>query len=197
MKTKIESTSLTFPRRAVLLAGGAIAGLAGGITMTSSARADPGSPATPQRYVAGAGIWAPIRHDEVGDLLMRAVRRYHYEISELKEGDVTVSAQSGEQRRSAYASELHQYTAVCISPAKFPIGVAGGLWPHELEVIEAIIADADGVLGWGGNLPVPEEGLFFVAEPGDSTDVKDVGERQAIEDQIGSVGGAGSVPLDE
>lgn len=124
---------------------------------------------------------------------MRAVRRFHYEITELRDGDVVAAHQDPGQPQSLYTHLLERHMAVYISPGKYPVGVSGGFWPHELEVIHSIVEDTNGVLLWGGDLTVAEEGLFYISDRANESDVQILGDRQASEDGIGTVGGAGSI----
>lgn len=118
--------ALRVSRRSAILSGGALAAVVGFGAAPTAVLADPDTSGTSyERYVPGPGIWAPIRSDEAGDIIMRAVRRFHYEIAELSDGDVATIHQYPGQPQSSYFGLLKRHMAVYISPGKYPVGVKG------------------------------------------------------------------------
>lgn len=77
----------------------------------------------------------------------------------------STASSAAQPHESNYSSE----TAIAIRPNTYPLGISGGLFPHELIVIRDILAEYDGVVRWGGDERVPKESHFQVdVPPGDA-----------------------------
>ncbi|MET9296629.1 hypothetical protein [Streptomyces sp. NPDC003077] len=171
-------------RRRVLATAGAVAGAAalGLPALTPTATAAPLRPdqaATTWRGSRSANGWKilgqaethPIEGSghsvrlaggEAATLLLHVARRFHYEIDELRADDVTGHRTSRTVRRP-HESNYLSGTAIAIRPHAYPLGVRGGLYPHELVVVRDILAELDGAVAWGGDFDVPQESHFEVA----------------------------------
>ncbi|MCI4064195.1 hypothetical protein MRQ36_16950 [Micromonospora sp. R77] len=127
-----------------------------------------GSTATRTYHVEGSNASVALLTGEVATVLLHVVRRFHYEISA-----VTVGAVSGHhtnRRISApYESNYLSGTAVAIWPDRYPAGVRGGFFAHEVAVVRDILAECEGVVRWGGDHRArPKEGHFQIdVRPGD------------------------------
>ncbi|GAA2560136.1 hypothetical protein GCM10010435_34290 [Winogradskya consettensis] len=85
-------------------------------------------------------------------VFLYAARRFHYEIDTLHAGDLVGSTDALDLRPGWYAP-----------------GVTGGLLPYQVTVIRDIIAECDGLLAWGGDAAVPQEGRFtLTVAPGNA-----------------------------
>ncbi|MFG2516447.1 hypothetical protein [Streptomyces sp. NPDC048584] len=120
------------------------------------------------RPVPGTGFGVGVRIGDVETVLVHVIRRFHYEIVALREGDVTgwrvPSQVEIEQAEGNQASG----TAVAIRSGCYPPGVSGGFFRHEALVIRDILAECDGVVRWGGDDKRPYEALFSIdIPPGD------------------------------
>ncbi|MGL5865505.1 MAG: hypothetical protein ACRCYX_06460 [Dermatophilaceae bacterium] len=125
-------------------------------------------------------------------VLLHAVRRVGYELGELRPGDV-VGLVTDRRVASAERSNLLSGTAIHLRPGSFPRGTDGNLFPPEVVVLEDIVAEADGVLGWGGHLDVPDQGLLYVtAPPASATIGRLAGDLDRV-NRMDAAGGAGDV----
>ncbi|MFY1678411.1 hypothetical protein [Streptomyces sp. WMMC905] len=110
-----------------------------------------------------------VRIGDVETLLVHVLRRFHYEVEELRPDDVTGWHNPSRLRKGLPESNLVSGTAVRIRPGAYPAGVRGGFWPRQLAAIRSILDECDGVVRWGGDDKRPDEALFYVAvAPGDA-----------------------------
>ncbi|MGW2885814.1 hypothetical protein ACWDDN_10755 [Streptomyces griseoruber] len=114
------------------------------------------APGTPLAGIA-------IRMGEVETLLVHVVRRFHYEIDELRKGDVVGWRSPGSVRKGLPESNQASGTAVQIRPDHYPSGARGGFFPQQNLAIRDILTDLDGVVRWGGDDRKPDESLFYIA----------------------------------
>ncbi|MFD9837296.1 hypothetical protein [[Kitasatospora] papulosa] len=177
-------------RRGVLLAGAAIgattalAGLPGTAYATPAVPPAAGAP-TGRRWpgarsangwpvldeadllpIEGSGRSVRLAGGDAAVILLHVARRFHYEIDQLREGDVT-GHRTARTVAEDYESNYLSGTALAIRPLAYPTGVKGGLYPHELVVVRDILAELDGAVTWGGDLAAPKESHFELAhKPG-------------------------------
>jgi hypothetical protein len=88
-------------------------------------------------------------------LLTYVARRFHYEIDQLRAGDLTgftPTVAAG----PAYETNHRSGTALAIRPHAYPSGVRGGFYPQELVVIRDILAELAGTVAWGGDFDQPK-----------------------------------------
>lgn len=194
-------------RRRFLAAAAAITG-ATVVTTISAAEAAPAEPGA-WRASTSANGWPVLAQagwhaiegsgqqvrlaDDAAVILTHVARRFHYEIDQLRTGDVhghVATLQITERYESNYLSG----SALAIRPLAYPVGVAGGLWPRELVVVRDILAELDGVVAWGGDFDRPKESHFEIAlKPGDAR-VK--GAVRRITGWAGGAGGQGAGAVD-
>ncbi|MBA2808713.1 twin-arginine translocation signal domain-containing protein [Streptomyces sp. KM273126] len=118
-------------------------------------------PGTPLEGIA-------VRLGDVETVLVHVVRRFHYEVDELRKGDVVGWRSPGTVRKGLAESNQASGTAVQIRPGHYPSGARGGFYPQQLLVIRDILAELDGVVRWGGDDRKPDESLFSIdVGPGD------------------------------
>ncbi|WP_432176712.1 hypothetical protein [Streptomyces sp. Tue6028] len=121
------------------------------------------------RPVTGTPVDVQVRMGDVETVLVHVVRRFHYEIDSLRKGDVVGWRTPGSVRRGLAESNQASGTAVQIRPGSYPLGVRGGFYPLQELVIRDILADAEGVVRWGGDDRKPDESLFSIdVGPGDA-----------------------------
>ncbi|MFD7914739.1 hypothetical protein ACFV30_29140 [Streptomyces sp. NPDC059752] len=109
-----------------------------------------------------------VRMGEVEAVLVHVVRRFHYEIDALHQGEVVGWRKPGKVRKGLPEGNQASGTAVQIRPGHYPPGVRGGFFPHEEIVVRDILAELEGVVRWGGDDRKPDESLFYVdVKPGD------------------------------
>ncbi|WP_432191510.1 hypothetical protein [Streptomyces sp. bgisy027] len=109
-----------------------------------------------------------VRMGEVETVLVHVVQRFHYEIDQLRRGDVEGWRHPGTVRKGLAESNLASGTAVHIRPGFYPSGLQGGFFPNQLVIVRDILADCEGVVRWGGDDRKPDEALFYVdVPPGD------------------------------
>ena len=117
-----------------------------------------------------------VRVGEVEVVLVHLIRRFHYEVDELRQGEVVGWRPPGKVDGRLPESALASGTAVRIRPGHCPVGTSGNLRPLELAVVRDVLAELEGVVRWGGDDPSPDESLFFIdVPPGDGrlTEVAD------------------------
>ncbi|MGC0338995.1 hypothetical protein [Streptomyces sp. SLBN-8D4] len=124
-----------------------------------SSRPVPGTPLT--------GI--SVRTGDVETVLVHVVRRFHYEIGELRKGDVIGWRSPGTVRKGLPEGNQASGTAVQIRPGFYPSGTKGGFFPTQLVVVRDILAELDGVVRWSGDDRHADESLFYIdVKPGDA-----------------------------
>ncbi|MEV4504951.1 hypothetical protein AB0K19_23600 [Streptomyces klenkii] len=110
-----------------------------------------------------------VRMGDVETVLVHLVRRFHYEIDELRRGDVVGWRSPTTVRKGLPESNLASGTAVHIRPGHYPAGTRDGFFPLQLTVIRDILAELDGVVRWGGDDRKVDEALFYIdVKPGDA-----------------------------
>jgi hypothetical protein len=119
------------------------------------------------REVSGTPLTLALRDGDVRALLEYAIRRFHYEVTELGPGDAT--GFSSEAPRRGVWSNQASGTAVRLLPGRYPVGAEDGLFDHQVAVVRDILSGCDKQLAWGGDLSPRCEGYFYVVgKPGDS-----------------------------
>ncbi|GAA0378112.1 hypothetical protein [Streptomyces blastmyceticus] len=106
-----------------------------------------------------------MRMGDIETVLVHLVCRFHYEIDELRKGDVVGWRSPGSVRKGLPESNLASGTAVAIRSGGYPLGVRGGFFPHQEAVVRDILAECEGVIRWGGDDKTPHEALFYIDVP--------------------------------
>jgi hypothetical protein len=112
--------------------------------------------------IEGSGRSVRLAGGDAATILLHVARRFHYEIDQLREGDVHGHRSSFEVREP-YESNYLSGTAIEIRPGAYPLGARDGFYPLELVVIRDILAELDGVVAWGGDFAKPKESHFEIA----------------------------------
>ncbi|MCC3650761.1 hypothetical protein LIX60_04560 [Streptomyces sp. S07_1.15] len=112
--------------------------------------------------IEGSGQSVRLADGDAATVLLHVARRFHYEIDQLRRKDVTGHTTS-RRVRQPHQSNYLSGTAISIRPYAYPLGVRGGLYPHQLVVVRDILAELDGVISWGGDLASPQESHFEIA----------------------------------
>jgi hypothetical protein len=138
-------------RRRTLLASAGAGALLTASGVPARAQAAPATIDLRSFAVQGTDISVLLRPGPPATVLLYAARRFHYEIDALRPGDLTTDATG---------------TVLDIRPGWYPPGARGGFPPHQLTVVRDIVAQCDGLLGWGGDSKrKPREGRFRIAVP--------------------------------
>ncbi|MFB6636844.1 hypothetical protein ACFCYF_06265 [Streptomyces chartreusis] len=119
------------------------------------------------RRIPGTPCDVDVRLGDVATVLTHVVRRFHYEIDELRTGDLTGWRAPSRVRLDRPEGNQSSGTAVAIRPGSYPPGARGGFFPAELAVVRDILAECDGVVRWGGDDDRPYEALFSIDVPPD------------------------------
>ncbi|MFE0203345.1 hypothetical protein [Streptomyces sp. NPDC058985] len=114
------------------------------------------------RPVPGTGVDIKVRMGDVETVLAHVIRRFHYEIDELRRGDVVGWQAPDTVHQRQAESNLASGTAVKIRPGHYPPGQRGGFFPTQELLIGDILADCEGVVAWGGDDRTPDEALFSI-----------------------------------
>ncbi|MFI1889720.1 hypothetical protein [Streptomyces jumonjinensis] len=116
--------------------------------------------------IEGSGRTVRLAGGDAAVILLHVARRFHYEIDQLRRGDVHGHTRS-RRTRERYESNYLSGTAIAIRPEGYPVGVKGGLYPRELVIVRDILVELDGAVVWGGDLSTPKESHFEIAlKPG-------------------------------
>jgi hypothetical protein len=135
-----------------------------------------------------------VRIGEVESLLVHVIQRFHYEVDQLRQGDVVGWVRPGKVRKGLAEGNQASGTAVRIRADHYPPGVKGGFFPQQLVVIRDILAELNGAVRWGGDDRRPDESLFYLdASPTDARLTSAAGKLGDWKDTPGK--GAGS-PVD-
>ncbi|AVZ72883.1 hypothetical protein SLUN_12465 [Streptomyces lunaelactis] len=125
-----------------------------------------------------------VRMGDAETVLVHVIRRFHYEIDELRKGGVVGWRSPGTVRKGLPESNQASGTAVQIQPGHYPAGTRGGFYPQQQVVIRDILAELDGVVRWGGDDSKPDEALFYVdVPPGDATLAKKAAQLRNWQDE--------------
>lgn len=109
-----------------------------------------------------------LRMGDVETVLVHVIRRFHRDVDELLDGDVTGWRPPATVRTWLPESNQASGTAVQIRPGHYPAGVRGGFFPLQRAAIRDIVAELGGVVRWGGDDRVVAEALFYLdVGPGD------------------------------
>ncbi|MFF8100869.1 hypothetical protein ACF07S_13995 [Streptomyces sp. NPDC016640] len=110
-----------------------------------------------------------LRMGEAEIVLLHVVRRFHYDVEELRRGDVIGWRHPSTLRKGLAESNQASGTGVQIRPGFYPSGLRGGFFPEQLSRIRDILAESAEVVRWGGDDKHPDEALFYInVPPGDS-----------------------------
>ncbi|QCX77885.1 hypothetical protein C9F11_21265 [Streptomyces sp. YIM 121038] len=135
-----------------------------------------------------------VRMGDVEVVLVHVIRRFHYEIDELRKGDVVGWRSPGSVRKGMPESNQASGTAVQIRPGSYPSGTNGGFFSSQRIVLRDILAELDGIVRWGGDDTKPDEALFYIqVPPGDKRLAVTAAKLRGWHDRPGA--GAGS-PVD-
>ncbi|MER8017778.1 hypothetical protein ACIQ7S_00220 [Streptomyces griseoluteus] len=119
--------------------------------------------------IEGTNVSVPLLKGDVATVLLYVARRFSYEIDTLRPGDV----QGHSTDRAVgvdFESNRLSGTALTIRPLFYPLGAQKGSGLSDLEkaVVADILADCQGVVGWGGTAdPVKESHFQIDLGPGD------------------------------
>ncbi|WP_257002166.1 hypothetical protein [Streptomyces sp. WZ.A104] len=150
------------------------------------------------RHVEGTPLSVPVRTGDVESVLAHVIRRFHYEVEALGLRDepnplVGWAAPSSIRDSRLPESNRASGTAVVVRPDSYPPGVRGGFTSRQELTIRDILADAEGVVRWGGDDRHPYEGLFYLnVPPGDARLARVAARIRAWREVPGA--GAGLVP---
>lgn len=137
-----------------------------------------------------------VRLGDIETVLIHVVRRFHYEIDELRRGDVVGWRHPSKVRKGLAESNLASGTAVRIRPGFYPSGQRGGFFPSQLVIVRDILADCEGVVRWGGDDRKPDEALFYIdVKPHDHRLAKVAGKIQGWTATPGEGAGSGVDPF--
>src|SRR3954453_2836889 len=137
----------------------------------------------------GSGQKVALADGDAALILTYVARRFHYEIDELRPGDLYGHMTSGDVEES-YESNYLSGSALAIRPQAYPAGVTGGLYAAELVVVRDILAELDGAVTWGGAFSRPKESHFELAYPPAHPTLSAAA--HTITKQAGGVGRAGA-----
>ncbi|MEV5433333.1 hypothetical protein [Streptomyces sp. NPDC052701] len=119
--------------------------------------------------IEGTGVDVSLLKGDVATVLLYVARRFAYEIDMLRPGDV--HGHTANRNVSAGFESNHlSGTAITIRPLFYPLRAQKGTGLTDLEkvVIADILAECQGVVGWGGHAePVKESHFQINVRPGD------------------------------
>ncbi|MEU4208540.1 hypothetical protein AB0F13_00825 [Streptomyces sp. NPDC026206] len=132
-----------------------------------------------------------VRMGDVETVLIHLVRRFHYEVDELRKGDVIGWRSPITVQKRLPESNQASGTAVQIRPGHYPAGAQGGFFPQQQIAIRDILAELDGIVRWGGDDRKVNEALFYIdVKPSDGRLSKVAGRIRGWKDEPGQGAGA-------
>ncbi|TYK50753.1 M15 family metallopeptidase [Actinomadura decatromicini] len=114
------------------------------------------------KKVPGSDVSVALRIGDAAIVLTHVIRRFHYEIDTLENGDVVGFKPPRLLFEHGWESNHSSGTAIDIRPGWYPDGAKGGFFPHELVTIRDILADCEGAVKWGGDFATPAESHFQI-----------------------------------
>ncbi|MFC8343291.1 hypothetical protein [Streptomyces sp. NPDC057280] len=207
----VSSTRL--PRRCVLRTGVGLTAAAGLATLAVPSPASASSGTEPvssangwsiepdadesgviwTRQVPGSSVSVALRLGEAATVLIHVIRRYHYEIDTLVDGEV-IGFRPADGTLKGHATNHASGTAIAIRPTWYPDGAEGGLFPHQLATVRDILEECQDVVAWGGDFRRPNESHFQIDVPPSDARLKRLAARiRGWEDKPGQ--GAGTLTL--
>lgn len=118
------------------------------------------------RSVAGTGLKFDVRIGDVEEILLHLIRRFHYEVDEIPQGQLVGWTPLERLKKNLPESNLASGTAVRIRPGAH---AKGGFFPLQEAALRDILADCKGVVRWGGDDARVDESLFYIdTEPHDT-----------------------------
>jgi hypothetical protein len=111
------------------------------------------------RSVSGTGLRVDIRIGLPELLLLHIARRFHYEVQELRAGDLQGWSRIGRTPLTSPASNLSSGTALRIIPGARS---RGSYFPQQVQAIRDIVADCAGTVRWGGDDDAVDESLYYL-----------------------------------
>ncbi|MFG3406939.1 hypothetical protein [Streptomyces sp. NPDC048142] len=111
------------------------------------------------RAVAGTGLHVPVWIGDPEAILLHVVRRYHYEVAEIRSGELTGWQKAGGADTTSPGANTASGSAVRIRPGA---SAPGSLFPLERTAVRDIVADCAGVVRWGGDDDRADESLFYL-----------------------------------
>ncbi|MGW4233527.1 hypothetical protein ACWEF9_30430 [Streptomyces sp. NPDC004980] len=142
--------------------------------------------------IEGSGRTVRLAEGDAATILLHVARRYHYEIDQLRDGDVR-GHRTSRGVGQAYESNYLSGTAIEIRARAYPLGARDGLYAPELVVVRDILAELDGAVEWGGDFSVPKESHFEIALKPGHPKVKGVARKIAAWNAGPGAQGAGTV----
>lgn len=143
----------------------------------TSANGWPVIESAPAHRIEGSPVNVSLLDGDVAIVLLHVVRRFHYELSALKKGQVTGHS-TETSCKVDFESNYLSGTAVAIRAGMYPTGAGGCLFPHEVAIVRDILTECEGVVRWGGDdKQLPKQGHFQIdVAPGDNA-LKDVAQK--------------------
>jgi hypothetical protein len=126
------------------------------------------------RTVAGTGLRVSVWIGNVEAILLHTIRRFHYEIEEIRPNDLVGWTPAEKVRKRSPESNLASGTAVRIRPGA---RARGGFFPLQELVLRDILADCEGLVRWGGDDREVDESLFYIAAGPLDERVKAIGDK--------------------
>lgn len=145
-----------------------------------------------EHVIEGSNYTVRLADGDAAAVLLHVVRRFHYEVDSLEEGDVQ-GFSLGRPVNHPMESNYLSGTAVTIRSTFYPLGVGDGLYPDQLTVIRDILAELDGAVAWGGDKAIPKESHFEIAYPPNHLKVVNAAQRIRSWGETSGGYGAGSV----
>lgn len=113
--------------------------------------------------VEGTPVNVPLLKGDVATVLLYVARRFAYQIDMLRRGDVRGRTEDSTVGAGFESNHLSG-TAIAIRPLFYPLGARRGTGLSDLEkvVVADILADCQGVVGWGGHAKAVKESHFQI-----------------------------------
>ena len=140
------------------------------------------------RSVSGTGLSVDLRIGLPELLLLHIASRFHYEVQELRAGEVQGWCKIGRTPLTSPASNLSSGTALRIVPGARSLG---SYFPRQVRTIREIVADCGGAVRWGGDDDPVDASLYYLTAAPNSRELLRVAPK--FQEWSGRLGGGAGV----
>lgn len=108
--------------------------------------------------ISGISSSCEMRIGDVNIILSDLVRQMHYRVKDIRPGEISGWKAMSEDATQTPYSNLSSGTALQIRPS-MPLD---SYFTYEIEIIQEVLKDYEGVVSWGGAMDKKDESLFYI-----------------------------------
>lgn len=119
--------------------------------------------------ISGISSSCEMRFGDVNIVLSDLARQMHYRVKDIRPGEILGWKDMTDAAIQTPDSNLSSGTALHISPS-MPLN---SYFAYEIQIIEEVLKDYEGVVSWGGVIDKKDESLFYInTSPNDHLFIK-------------------------